>query len=133
FLAVLVVGNALMMTVGILIAAKPFLGPLRPTPHAPHEGSPALFAGPVVLSVLGLVAGLFTGWLNAHLLDPTGGSIYNDAVDAHVHLAFDFTSPAIWASVATWALGALLIWRADAVRSALRRTGNAIGWTFDMG
>lgn len=133
FLAVLVVGNALMMAVGVLIATKPFLGPLRPTPQAPHEVSPALFAGPVVLAVLGLVAGLFTGWLNVHLLDPTGGAIHNGAVDANIHLGLDPANPALWASVVTWALGALLVWRADAVRSALRRAGNAIGWTFDNG
>ncbi|WP_343070320.1 putative monovalent cation/H+ antiporter subunit A [Pelagibacterium limicola] len=133
FLAVLIVGNALMMTVGLLIAFKPFLGPEKPTPHEPHEGSPALLAGPVVLSVLGLIAGLFTGWLNTNLLDPVGGAIYNNVIDAHLYLAFDITNPAVWASIATWVLGGLLVWRVDAVRSALRRAGNAIGWTFDIG
>jgi multicomponent Na+:H+ antiporter subunit A len=133
FLAVLITGNALMMTVGVLIAIKPFLGPLKPTPQAPHEGAIALYSGPVVLAVLGLVAGLFTGWINTNVLNPTGGSIYNDVVDAHVHLAFDLTNPAVWASIATWVLGGLLIWKADDVRSAVRRAGNAIGWTFDIG
>ena len=133
FLAVLVVGNALMMVVGLIVALKPFLGDLRPTPHTPHEGSLSLFIGPVVLGVLGIVAGLFTDWLNHAVLSPTGGAISNLAVDAHVHLALDFASPALWASLVTWLLGIALYIRADAVRSALRRTGEAIGWTFDIG
>lgn len=133
FLAVLIVGNALMVVVGLIVAFKPFLGELRPTPHAPHEGSFGLFIGPAVLAVLGIVAGLFTGWLNLAVLNPTGGSITNAAVDAQVHLAFNFTSPALWASIITWLLGAVLFWKVDAVRSMLRRTGEAIGWTFDAG
>lgn len=133
FLAVLVLGNALMMVVALIIAFKPFVGELRPTPHAPHEGSLSLLIGPVVLAVLGAFAGLFTNWLNLSVLDPTGGAIYNADVDAHIHLAFDLGNPAVWASIATWVLGAILFWKADAVRAALRRTGEAIGWTFDMG
>ncbi len=35
FLAVLIIGNALMMAVGVAIALKPFLGPLKPTPVKP--------------------------------------------------------------------------------------------------
>ncbi len=133
FLAVLIIGNALMMVVGLLIAFKPFLGDLRPTPHTPHEGSLSLYIGPVVLAVLGVSAGLFTDWLNHVVLDPAGGAIYNAAVEAHIHLAFDLANPAVWASIATWVLGGVLFWKADAVRSTLRRTGEAIGWTFDMG
>ncbi|MAN76402.1 MAG: Na(+)/H(+) antiporter subunit A [Rhizobiales bacterium] len=133
FLAVLIIGNALMMVVGLMIAFKPFLGDLRPTPHAPHEGPLSLYSGPVTLAVLGISAGLFTDWLNHAVLDPAGGAIYNSAVDAHIHLAFDLTNPAVWASIATWALGGVLLWKADAVRSTLRRTGEAIGWTFDIG
>src|SRR5690606_34798296 len=115
FLAVLVIGNALMMVVGLIVAFKPFLGDLRPTPHTPHEGSLSLFIGPVLLAVLGIIAGLFTDWINRAVLNPTGGSITNEAVDAHVHLAFDVANPALWASLATWALGAALYLKADAV------------------
>jgi len=133
FLAVLIVGNSLMMAVGLLIALKPFLGALKPTPYKPHEGSLSLYSGPVVLSVLGVIAGLFTGWINANVLNPTGASIYNQAVDASVYLGFPITEPKVWASIATWILGGVLFWKAEAVRGALRRAGNAIGWTFDIG
>ncbi|MCD7059418.1 putative monovalent cation/H+ antiporter subunit A [Pelagibacterium xiamenense] len=133
FLAVLIAGNALMMAAGILIATKPFLGPLKPTPHEPHEGGLPLWIGPVILGVMGVSAGLFTDWINHYALNPIGGSVTNHAVDAHIHLAFDLANPAVWASLATWALGAAIIWQADAVRSAVRRTGQAIGWTFDIG
>lgn len=133
FLAVLVTGNGLMMAVGILIATKPFLGPLKPTPQAPHEAGPSLWIGPVILGAMGLAAGLFTDWINRYVLNPIGGAITNQEVDAHIYLAFDLTNPAVWASLATWALGGAIIWRADVVRGALRRAGHTIGWTFDIG
>jgi multicomponent Na+:H+ antiporter subunit A len=133
FLAVLIIGNALMMAVGVAIALKPFLGPLKPTPVKPHEGSLSLYIGPITLAVLGVVAGLFTGWININVLDPTGSAIYNQAVDAHIYLGFPITEPKVWASILTWILGGLLFWQIAAVRSALRRAGNAIGWTFDKG
>lgn len=133
FLAVLIGGNAMMMAVGLLIALKPFLGAQLPTPHAPHEGSVSLLAGPVILSVLGVIAGLFTAWINLNVLSPTGGSIYGQGIDAQVHLAFDLLNPAVWASIATWVLGGAIYWKADVVRATLRRLGDAIGWTFDKG
>lgn len=133
FLAVLILGNAMMMVVGLIIAFKPFLGLVADTPHAPHEGSLGLLVGPVVLAVLGVVAGLFTPWINASVLNPTGSSIYNNLVDASIYLGFDLANPAVWASIATWVLGAVMFWKADQVRNGLRRTGEAIGWTFDQG
>ncbi|WP_127145610.1 putative monovalent cation/H+ antiporter subunit A [Pelagibacterium montanilacus] len=133
FLVVLIVGNGLMMAVGLLIAIKPFTGALTATPHKPHEGSLSLLAGPVVLGIAGIAAGVLIGLVNTYVLSPTASTITNTAVDAHVAFAFDLADPAVWASLATWALGALVFWKADAVRSGLRRTGNAIGFTFDAG
>src|SRR5690606_1182703 len=90
-------------------------------------------AGPMLLGLLGLVAGLFTAWLNTYLLSPAGTAVSGEAVDAHLRLAFDLASPAVWASIVTWVFGGLLFWKADALRSALRRAGETIGWTFDAG
>ena len=132
-LVVLILGNALMAAVGLCVAIRPFVGDLRPTPHDPHEAGVALLAGPVVLGVLGLVAGLFTAWLNAYLLSPVGTAVSGETVESHLHLAFDLASPAVWASVATWILGSLLFWKAEAVRAVLRRAGDAMGWSFDAG
>ncbi len=133
FLAVLILGNALMMVVGLMIAFKPFLGDLNVTPHAPHEGSPSLFIGPVILAVLGMSAGMFTEWISEAVLNPMGSAIYGSRTDVHLHLAFDLANPAVWASIVTWVLGGVLLWKSDAVRTQLRRTGTAIGWTFDKG
>src|SRR5690606_39358110 len=80
-LSVLVIGNALMMAVALTIAIRPFIGDRRPTPHDPHEAGVSLLAGPMVLGLLGLVAGLFTAWLNTYLLSPAGTAVSGDAVD----------------------------------------------------
>jgi len=132
-LAVLIAGNALMMAVGLSIAIRPFAGDLRPTPHDPHEGGVTLLAGPVVLGVLGLVAGLFTAWLNTYVLTPTGAAVSGRPVAAHLALGFDLANPALWASALTWTIGGILYWKAEAIRFRLRRIGDAIGWTFDAG
>ena len=114
FLAVLIIGNALMMVVGAAIAFKPFLGPLRPTPHEPARGR----AGSVhsvrsCWRCWALVAGLFTGWLNTNLLNPTGAARSTTTSSMLTsHLAFDLTNPAVWASIATWVLGGIVFWQA---------------------
>ena len=48
-IVILVVGNALLGTVALAVVIRPFMGPLKPTPEAPHEGGFALWIGPARL------------------------------------------------------------------------------------
>jgi multicomponent Na+:H+ antiporter subunit A len=49
-----------LVAVAAMLVVRPFFGAARELPHhAPHEGPPAMWLGPLVLSVLGLVLGLF--------------------------------------------------------------------------
>ena len=131
-LAVLIVGNGLLAAVALAVTLRPFMGGLLPLPKTPHERSVAMLVGPVVLGVLGLLAGFTTGWLGEAIVAPATAAI---AGATHGHLAFglDPFGLLFWLSVLTWAVGGLVYWRLDAVRTALRRWSAAIGWSFDKG
>jgi len=132
-LAVLVVGNALVAGVGLAIAIRPFTGPLAATPKHAHEGSLGLVAGPVLLGVLGIGAAVATGWFGHDILVPAGTAVLGEAIESHLTLALDFSSPVLWLSVLTWALGVLVFFQYNAMRTGLRRLDAALGWSFDRG
>src|SRR5690606_8024800 len=109
-LAVLVAGNGLLVAVALTVAFKPFLGALLPLPQAPHESPAGMLAGPLILGVLGLVAGLATGWLGEAIVTPATRAI---AGAAHGHLALELDPFGLlfWLSVLTWAVGFYAYWR----------------------
>jgi multicomponent Na+:H+ antiporter subunit A len=52
------VANVLMVATAGLVGLAPFLGRRGATPKPPHEGPPALWAGPLLLALAGLVFGV---------------------------------------------------------------------------
>lgn len=130
-LAVLVVGNALLAGVGLLIMIRPFLGDVVETPRKPHEAPIAMLAGPIVLGGAAIVAGILPDWLGHDVLVPGASAILGAAVESHLSLAIDLTSPLIWLSGLTWVLGVLVFRQASAIRAVLRRFDVALGWTAD--
>ncbi|AKR54704.1 Na(+) H(+) antiporter subunit A [Devosia sp. H5989] len=132
-LIVLIAGNGLLAGVGLAVAIKPFFGTHVPTPTAPHEGGPSLLAGPVVLSVLGIAAGIKAATVGMFLMAPAATAVLGHYVESHLKLVVDPTSLLLWLSVATWAVGVATFLYLDAIRSLLRRGYNAVGWTFDKG
>ena len=132
-LIVLIAGNGLLAGVGLAVAINPFFGTHVPTPTAPHEGGLSLLAGPVVLSVLGIAAGIKAATVGMFLMAPAATAVLGHYVESHLKLVVDPTSLLLWLSVATWAVGVATFLYLDAIRSLLRRGYNAVGWTFDKG
>jgi multicomponent Na+:H+ antiporter subunit A len=132
-LAVLVLGNGLLGAVALAFVIKPFMGQYVSAPKAPHEGSLGLLVGPAIMAGLGVLVGLMTGWFAEWILSPAASAATGIAVESHLTLVVDPFTPVFWLSVLTWAIGILLFYRLDAIRSVLRRTQDAIGWSFDMG
>jgi multicomponent Na+:H+ antiporter subunit A len=130
-MVVLVAGNAMLAGVALLVMIKPFLGDAVATPKKPHEAPLAMLAGPVVLGIAGIVAGVMPDWLGHDVLVPASSAILQREVESHLTLAIDFTSLLIWLSALTWVLGVLVYRQADAIRTVLRRFDNALGWTAD--
>jgi len=132
-LAVLVLGNAALVAVAAVIAVRPFLGALKPTPKTPHGEPISLVAGPLVLGILGIAGAVLTGWFAHSILEPAASGIAGTPVASHLKLTIDLTSVVFWLSVLTWALGLAIAYRADMTRTVLRRVSTALGWTFDKG
>src|SRR5690606_14337018 len=104
----LVAGNAMLAGVALLVMIRPFLGEALPTPKKPHEAPIAMLAGPILLGAAGVVAGILPDWLGHDVLAPGAGAILGQAVESHLSLALDVTSPLLWLSALTWALGILV-------------------------
>ena len=81
-----VVGNALMLVIAAAVAIKPFFGPKVETPKHAHEGPVLLFAGPVVLSVLGLGLALIAHTTGELFVGPTLSSLMGEPKSVDLHL-----------------------------------------------
>ncbi|MBA5779062.1 putative monovalent cation/H+ antiporter subunit A [Stappia sp. F7233] len=131
--ATAVVGNALMLVIAAAVALRPFTGVKVETPKHAHEGPILLIAGPVVLSILGLLFALTAHWTGETLIGPTVGSILGEAHALNLHLMPTHIGAPLFLSLITIALGVALYLRLDALRHAMFRLLQAIGWGPDKG
>ncbi|ODT24921.1 MAG: Na(+)/H(+) antiporter subunit A, partial [Kaistia sp. SCN 65-12] len=132
-LAALVLGNALLGTIGLALLIKPFMGQVLATPIEPHEAPVAMLAGPVVLGVLGIFFGFVPTLVGQLAVAPATAAVLGVEVETHLKFGIDLLGPAFWLSVATWVLAIMLFLRLDLARTLLRRAATAIGWSFDTG
>ena len=115
--------NALMFAVAGVVALRPFWGTVKATPHAPHEAPWQMLAGPVILSALGLIAGIIAGPALSGLIGAAvTGSLQADHA-AGLHLWGGVNLP-LALSLATFALGAVLYLAAPRFRQGI---GAALG------
>ena len=125
------VGNALLFAVAFLVGVKPFLGKPGETPKPPHEGTPSLWLGPIILSVIGLLAGVFNGAPEALFIGPATSAVAGVPTKVDLYLWGGFEAP-LFLSIVTVALGALLFWRATLLRAVLARVFDPL-WGPDKG
>ncbi len=115
--------NACMVVVAGVVTVRCFFG--RPTTiGTPREaqrkaGDPAfgMLAAPAALAVLGLVFGVHPA-LAHRLLGPAASAVAGHPVEPTLALWHGFT-PMVWLSIATLALGVLLLWHWHPMRSFL--------------
>jgi multicomponent Na+:H+ antiporter subunit A len=89
-LSLAVLSNAFIVMVTILVGIKPFFGKLLPTSKSPHEAPIKMLIGPVVLSVLGLLTGLFPDFFIQKLLDQSTISILSEELGIKIKLWHGF-------------------------------------------
>ncbi|MDB4872441.1 MAG: Na(+) antiporter subunit, partial [Gemmatimonadales bacterium] len=130
-LLVLIAGNGLLAAIALALMIKPFMGPLPSLPKTPHEGSFGLIAGPVILAVAGLAAGLMAGLFGDLLLAPAASTVAYQPVQNHLALSADPRSPLFWLSMVTWVVGLAIYFQLDRLRTLLRRVDAIVGWSFD--
>ncbi len=127
-----VAGNALMFAVALLVALKPFLGPLPSGMRRAHETSPMIWFGPLLLGVLGLLAAIFSQTTHQFISNPMSPPALDGALAVDIALGFHW-GPALILSIVTVVLGAALFLRAQAMRSSIAALLARIGWGPDKG
>ncbi|MFD1694885.1 putative monovalent cation/H+ antiporter subunit A [Roseibium aestuarii] len=131
--AVAVLGNALMFAIAAAVVLKPFFGPKVETPKHAHEGPVLLFAGPVALSVTGLVAALLAHTTGELFVAPTLSSLLGEAAHVELHLVPAHVGMPLLLSLVTVALGVGFYLSLARVRGAIAGALTAIGWGPDKG
>lgn len=106
--AVAVVANIANVYVAVVVGVLPFWrkGPSKHT--APHEVSPGMWLGPVVLGVVGLLAGLYPAILGQQILSPAASGVLGDLVTMKLKL-WHGVNTALLLSLATLALSVPLL------------------------
>lgn len=89
-IAVAVVANALIVMITILVGFKPFWGTRISTPEDPHEAPIKMWIGPAVLSMLGLLMGIFPNEFIGKLLDQSAVSIISEELGIRIKLWHGF-------------------------------------------
>ncbi|MHA7772145.1 putative monovalent cation/H+ antiporter subunit A [Roseibium sp. M-1] len=128
-----VAGNALMLVIAAAVALKPFLGPKVETPKHAHEGPVLLFAGPVVLSVLGLGLAFVAHTTGELFVTPTLASLTGEFKEVELHLWPTSINAPLILSLITIGLGIALYTQIDRLRAIIAATLTGIGWGPDKG
>ncbi len=122
--AAFLVTAILTFALAALTGLRPFTGALKPTPRAAHEAPASLWAPPLVLAVLGVVAGIAGPWLAGPLFEPAVSASVGGA--ASVKLSFwPGVGSVLWLSVAAIGLGAV----ASVEVERLRRVASGVPLT----
>jgi multicomponent Na+:H+ antiporter subunit A len=116
-LGVAVMGNAVLLALAFKVGIHPFWGKDRPeTPKRPHEAPFAMWLGPLLLGMTGLLMGLFPGALERPLVEPALAVAVNRPVELELALWHGVNVPLLL-SILTVTLGLSLygarrrIWR----------------------
>nr|WP_250813911.1 putative monovalent cation/H+ antiporter subunit A [Neorhizobium tomejilense] len=132
FTGLAVISNALIFAIAFAVALKPFLGPQVETPKHAHEGPVTLWLGPVVLSVLGLAAALFSGAAHRYISSPMASAITDEKIVIDISTVPHLGLPLLL-SVITVLLGALAFWRLTDLRAFMVRAVESLGPGPDRG
>lgn len=130
--AVAVAGNAMMVAAAFAVALKPFIGTRPADLRDARDGSALLLAGPLLLGIAGLAAGLFSSAAHAFLTDPMASAVAGRPVAATVS-AVPHPDLAFALSLLTIALGIALALVAASLRRSLAAVLGRIGWGPDRG
>ena len=126
--AALVVAGAATVAVAAIASLGPFTGPLRAPRDGAHEPGPAMWLGPVVLGVIGLLAGLLPALGSAALVGAAGDAIGGGQPKYGVEPWYG-VDLALALSGLSIAAGAFVFWRRLDARTLIGRldAGHRIG------
>ena len=81
-----VFSSGVSVALALIVGLRPFSGEYKPTPRAPHHPPFTLWFGPAVLSILGLVMGIFPESASKYLIQPSVRAVVNSAMESKLSL-----------------------------------------------
>ncbi|MBL0931160.1 MAG: DUF4040 domain-containing protein [Alphaproteobacteria bacterium] len=99
--------NAATVAIAGIMSYRLFFGAPTPTPNKPHDPPAAMLAGPIILAVLGLIAGLLPALLGGAFVEPAAAAILGRPVAVPLKLWHGFNT-VLLLSAATIVVGVAL-------------------------
>lgn len=113
-----ILANAFIVLVTLLVGFKPFLGKFKLENNKVHEAPAAMWSGPLVLAILGLLLGFIPQYFFGSIIDQTALSVISKTIALKVKLWHGFNT-VFFLSVLTVASGVLLYYFRDKIIGVL--------------
>lgn len=107
WIALILITKILLLHAGFVAGISPFIGPLPERFEKTKKPGILLWGPPIILSVAGIVFGVFPGIIEGSLIKPVVAAMGQDAGDQHLQLWHGFNT-VLWLSVATIVIGTVL-------------------------
>ncbi len=107
WIALILITKILLLHAGFVAGISPFIGKLPERFAKTRKPGFLLWVPPIILSVAGIVFGVFPGIIEGSLIKPVVAAMGQDAGDQHLQLWHGFNT-VLWLSVATIVIGTVL-------------------------
>jgi multicomponent Na+:H+ antiporter subunit A len=129
-LAAALLANALMTGVAAMLLLVPFAGKRPPALPAAHDPHWTMWSGPLILGGLGLLFGIFPGWVSANLIQPAVFAFHPTGEAVRLKLFHGFNTPLMLSAV-TLCLGAAFYLLRHSLRALVTTIGDRLPLTAD--
>ena len=85
-----IIGNLFIVYITLAVGFKPFFGNLLETPKTPHEAPFKMWFGPFILSLMGILLGIFSSLIINQLINFSEIGIINEKLNIPVKLWHGF-------------------------------------------
>lgn len=120
--ALVLAAAVLVVAVAAIIAIRPFYGAFKAPKERTeiHEAPKLMLAGPVVLTLLSLVAGILPYFAGVWLTIPASSAVQGSLVEGYLAIWHGFNLPLLLSAISL-TLGAVMFWKWDMVRNQLQK------------
>jgi multicomponent Na+:H+ antiporter subunit A len=122
-----VLAKSIAAGAALIFFFKTFMGSLPLKHEQVHEAPPTMWAGPLMLTLLSLILGLWTGWMERPFFAGAVASVMGHAVSGPVFPGIHFDL-VLGLSVLSVGLGASIYWSAGFIRQTLIRSEAVLAW-----